>query len=366
MKEKKLTFVCPCYNHENYVVDFLNSLLAQNNPNWELLIIDDCSTDASVTKIKSIKDERIHLIQNLYNQGINATFSKGVEEAKTEVISFVASDDLLYQEYVETVLKTFEENPQIVACYTPLNHMNPQGELLNTTTPLPTDKTGSQIFAHMFVNENLLPSPGMAFKKSVLAPYLPLDTGLLQYSDYQMHFFILFQNRIKLLEKPLVQYRVSPKGACARSSAALLREDIETEKLMNAVLNLIKQDKEVFLKYFGNYPLIQENKIDSDETIPFWLGRLALTSRIEAKQKWGLQTIMNFIAKAENLALLHKLYNFSYKDYMGYTTLINSSTFQTPDISGIKKIYKRKIRKLKKIIIILVVLCLIFGGFLCR
>lgn len=41
MKFSKITFVCPCYNHEKYVKDFLNSLLNQINPNWELIIIDD-------------------------------------------------------------------------------------------------------------------------------------------------------------------------------------------------------------------------------------------------------------------------------------------------------------------------------------
>ena len=95
MKNNKITFVCPCYNHENYVSDFLNGLLCQTNPNWELIIIDDCSSDNSVNKIMSVHDKRIHLIQNNYNMGINADVSRGIDLATTEIVSFVASDDVL-------------------------------------------------------------------------------------------------------------------------------------------------------------------------------------------------------------------------------------------------------------------------------
>ena len=357
----KLTFICPCYNHEKYVLDFLNSLLVQTNSNWELLIFDDCSSDETVKVIKSVQDARVHLIQNPYNKGMAYAVFKGIEQAKTELLSFVASDDMLYPEYVETVLKAFKTNPQIAACYTPLNHMNQDGELLGTTTPLPTDKTETEIFAYMFLNENLLPSPGMAFKKSILLPHLPLDVGMIQYTDWQLHFFLMYGHSIQLLENSLVQYRVAEGSACARSPVVILREDIETEKLMNTVVDLIGQDKKAFLKYFGSYPLIKENKIEPT-TIPFWLGRLALDSTVEAKQKWGLQMIMNFIAKEENLTLVHQLYGFSYKDYMKSASLINLSINQ--EVSTIKK-YKRKIRKLKRIIIILITLCLVLGGVLC-
>ncbi|MCQ2976092.1 MAG: glycosyltransferase family 2 protein [Bacteroidales bacterium] len=357
----KLTFVCPCYNHEKYVLDFLNSLLKQTDSNWELIIIDDCSLDDSVARIKTIQDDRIRLFQNNFNQGINASFSKGIGIANTELISFVASDDMLYSDYVETMFDMFEQNQEIAACYTPLSHMNLQGKLLSTSTSLPTDKSEMEIFAQMFLNENLLPSPGMVFRKSILAPYLPLNSGMFQYSDYQMHFYLLFKNKIKFLDKALVQYRISPKSACARSPEAILREDIETEELMNTVLHLIGKDKASFLKYFGDYSLINNNEI-YEETIPFWFGRLAMASPIAARQKWGLKIIRDFIACEDHMKFLQQYYNFSYKDYLGYASLISASSDQNSQT--IQK-YKQKIKKLKKIRFMLVIICLIMGVCLC-
>lgn len=365
MKFKKITFVCPCYNHEKYVGSFLNSLIGQTDPNWELIIIDDCSTDNSVAQIKSFSDKRIHLITNSFNKGINANVSHGIQIAKTEIVSFVASDDILYPNYVETVLDTFDKYSNIGACYTPLNHMNTNGELLVSTTPLPATKSEAEIFADMFLNENLLPSPGMAFKRSVFEPYLPLDAGLIQYSDYQMHFFILFNTKIKMLDTPLVQYRISQTGTCARSPSVVLREDIETQKLMDNVVNLIGDSKRNFDRFFGKHPLIVENKIPS-ETIPFWLGRLALTSRNVAKQKWGLQTIMNFISTNEHVSLLNRLYGFCYGDYMKMAGTIVANMAQQPLDIKLNK-YRKKAKKLKQIVILLIVLSvLLTGGLICK
>ena len=343
----KITFVCPSYNHEEYVLDFLDSLLGQTCPDWELIIIDDCSQDKTADKIKSVKDRRIHFIQNQYNQGINATLNKGINLADTELISFLASDDILDTKYVQTVLDIFKENKDISVCYTPLSLINQKGKSLNKIMALPTQKTQEQMFAEMFLKENLLPSPGMAFKKSAIMPFLPLDTGLLQYSDYQLQFLLIYNYKIKLLEEPLVYYRVSDKTISYVATVSNIRKEVETKKLMDTVLNLIGNDKTVFLKYFQDYPLIKDNKIDS-KTIPFWLGRLALTSPNNFKQKWGLRTIMNFISTQENMDLLNKLYGFSYKDYIKYSSLV------TPNfkdqfkflIKGIIKGYRGKLGNL--------------------
>lgn len=355
MKFSKLTFICSCYNHENYVVDFLHSLLVQTNPNWDLIIIDDFSTDGSVEKIKSVKDDRIHLIQNKYNRGINANISIGVSLAKTDLIVFFASDDILYPEYVEMVLDVFNKHPNISACYTPLDYMDESGMPMNNGVRLPIDKSAERIFADMFTGVNMLPSPGMAIKKSAIEKYMPLDIGLIQYHDWQFNFLLLFKNKIHMLDKPLVRYRVSNTSACARSNAVIVREKIETNKLMDTVVDLIGNDKNAFMTYFGNNSIVNGQNIDA-RTIPYWLGRIALTSTNYEKQCWGLQTIMNFIADDKNVQMLNKLYGFSFKDYMKFANLVSADD----DKEIMSK--NKKIKKYKTVSNILMVLCIILMG----
>ena len=72
------SIICPCFNHEKYVSDFINSVLEQTYEDFELIIIDDCSEDDSVKIIKSFNDKRIKLIQHEYNKGINAVINTDV------------------------------------------------------------------------------------------------------------------------------------------------------------------------------------------------------------------------------------------------------------------------------------------------
>lgn len=352
----KLTFVCPCYNHENYVKDFLNGLMQQTCPDWELIIVDDASSDKTVEIIKSVRDSRIHLVQHKYNRGMAHGLTTGIKLAKTEVIAMVASDDIMYPEYVETILNTFEKYPEISACYTPLSYMNQFGQPMNFVTKLPIGKSSEKIFSDMFINENLLPSPGIAIKRSALAKYLPLDDGMIQYTDWQFNLLLLFKNKIHMLDKPVVHYRVSDTSACARSNAVIVREKIETKKLMDTVVDLIGNDKNAFMTYFGNNSIVNGQNIDA-RTIPYWLGRIALTSTNYEKQCWGLQTIMDFIADDKNVQLLNKLYGFSFKDYMGFAKNVVENNVENNNDS-----IRQKYKKYKRLTNILIVLCLIMMG----
>ena len=340
-----ITFICPCYNHEKYLLEFLGSLVKQTNCNWELIIIDDCSSDKSVDVINSVKDRRITFIKNSFNRGINANVSRGILQAKTELISFVASDDVLYPDYVETVLSVFNDAPDVDVCYTPLQHINENGALINSVTTLPYSFSEHQILEKMFLDENLLPSPGMAFKKRVFTPYLPLDFGIIQYSDYQMHFFVLLDHKIKMLESPLVLYRVTQNSTSSRSKAVLLREKIETEKLMNSFVRLVGDNLLLFNKIFSHNKTIVGNKV-TNETILYWLGRIALLSSNKNKQEWGLSVIMNYISNDKNVRLLHELYGFSYKEYLKMAEFVVSGSTLSEDEIKIKK-YKSRIKKLQ-------------------
>ena len=342
----KISVVCSSFNHEEYVLEFINSLMAQTVKDWELVIVDDCSADKTAEKIMSVKDKRIRFEEHKFNKGVNYGVSEATRLAKSDLVLFIGSDDMLCPDCLETVLKIFKENKDIVACYTPLRYIDENGKPTGKILTLPRDKTEKEIFCDMFLGINRLPSPGLVFKKSALKPYLPLHYGLLQYSDYQIHLYLLYHHKIKMLEKPVVLYRKLKKGASFRSHGLVVREDIETDALMDTIAVLIGNDKASFLEYFGANPLIENVKVEA-KTVPYWLGRLALTSKYPAKQKWGLKKIMNFISNEENMALLHKLYGFSFKDYLGLAKEVDPKHLTSAYWA---KKYKKKIKKLKYIV----------------
>ena len=310
----KISFVVPSYNHEKYVGQFIESVLSQTEQNFELILIDDCSSDRNVEEIQKFTDSRIHLIQHDYNRGINYGFSEGCQLAKGEIISWIASDDLLEPNYVEKVLKEFE-NSQIGAVYVTLAILNENNQKLSTDTfQLPHGKTEEEIFVKSFLDYNQLPSPGMAFRKSVILPFLPLDNGLFHYADSQIHFFLLYHTKISMLKEKLVKYCVLDTSA-SRNSDLALREEIETQKLMDTVLELFIDDVDKFSQFFEGHEALQDVVIEA-KAIPFLLGKIALKSPLKNKRRWGYQMLMNSISNSDDMDFLSQTYGFTFKEYL--------------------------------------------------
>src|SRR5688572_25142970 len=91
-----VTVLMPVYNAEKYLKEAIDSILQQTLTDFEFLIIDDGSTDASVRIIRSYADSRIRLVQNETNAGITVTLNKGIELAKAPLIARMDADDISY------------------------------------------------------------------------------------------------------------------------------------------------------------------------------------------------------------------------------------------------------------------------------
>ena len=91
-----ISMIMPAYNAEEYIAKCLESILAQTFPDWELVIVDDGSSDrtAAICSHYAEKDPRINVIRQ-ENQGVSGARNKGLENVKGEYIAFVDADDLL-------------------------------------------------------------------------------------------------------------------------------------------------------------------------------------------------------------------------------------------------------------------------------
>src|SRR5215510_6164673 len=94
----KVTVMIPVYNREKYVGDAIDSILAQTFTDFELLVIDDGSTDRSREVAQSYHDPRICLVCNETNEGVPKTRNTGVRLAHGEYLAFLDSDDWAYPE----------------------------------------------------------------------------------------------------------------------------------------------------------------------------------------------------------------------------------------------------------------------------
>lgn len=111
---KKITVFMPVYNSEKYLKQAIESILTQTYRNFEFLIINDGSTDSSLSIIESYSDERIRLINNSINRGLPYTRAKGLKLAKGEFIALMDSDDIAYKDRLEKELYYLENNKEVV------------------------------------------------------------------------------------------------------------------------------------------------------------------------------------------------------------------------------------------------------------
>lgn len=353
MKQQLLSILCPSYNHEKYVKYFLDSLLAQTNPNWELIIVDDCSTDNNVAEIKKYKDSRIKLIQNPFNMGINCGLNRAFEVSSGQYICFCASDDMLCPDYIDNVFDCFEKHPDKELLYCNLQLMDNDNNLLNQIWYSPKSDR-YDILKYMFMKGNWPLSPGMVIKRDLFKQIMPLDIPMSQYQDYKMHIDLMLNADFVVMDKICVLYRKAnnQSGLSASNDKTARAKQLEENLLMNSFLKI--KDTKTLRNIFKND--LDAYKTIKPETIPFVLGQMALKSSNKYKQIWGYNQIVACINDIKHYETVNKLYGFSYKDFL------NLAKYFDKDDTEIKyKKYKGLFNKMLVVIAVLVITIIIIG-----
>lgn len=106
-----ISVVIPLYNKARQVKETLESVLNQTFQDFEVVIVDDGSTDNSVEVVRSISDSRIRLISQT-NGGVSSARNRGIEDAKSKYIAFLDADDKWHNDYLETQVNLIHKYPQ--------------------------------------------------------------------------------------------------------------------------------------------------------------------------------------------------------------------------------------------------------------
>jgi len=203
--------VIPLYNKEHFIENTLKSVLNQTFSDFELIIVNDGSTDASEEKIFQFKDSRIHYYKK-ENAGVSAARNYGIEKAKSNHITFIDADDYWYPDFLEEMFKNIHLYPELKVFSAAI-----EVETVNKTFPASYSivKSGDCEIVNYFsasIKETAICTSCAVFHKSVFEETGNFDIELKNTEDIDMWI------RIGLVYPVLFSWKILAKYVYDNSS----------------------------------------------------------------------------------------------------------------------------------------------------
>lgn len=196
------------YNNAPFIKKAIDSVLAQTYSNFELVLLDDRSTDNSLEIIRQLNDPRISFYQHEVNKGYGQSMFDAIGHAKSDLVGIIDPDDALTPDAVEVMINRLKEKPELIGAYSQLFICNADlqpVEVGKMTRKIPADKSflevGRMAMTHFFV-----------FKKKKFIELGSVDRTLRNALDQDWYYKVEETGPVDFVEKPLYYYRVSPTG----------------------------------------------------------------------------------------------------------------------------------------------------------
>ena len=196
----KVSVIMSVYNRENYIKSSLESLLCQTFKDFEIIIIDDCSTDKSVEIIESYSDNRIKLIKNKENKGITYNLNRAIELSQGEYIARMDDDDICLPNRLECQVKFLDKHKKVdLVCSQALFFGDKEG-------PTSLLINNCNYIKNYLCYRNIIVHPSVMFRKSSDIRY---DENYIKAQDSEAWFreFVINGKNVAYISKPLLNYR---------------------------------------------------------------------------------------------------------------------------------------------------------------
>jgi len=202
----KVSIIMPVYNGDKFLRESIESVLSQTFKDFEFIIINDGSTDSSLSIIKeySNKDSRIKIIDQK-NKGVSTSRNNGIKNSVGEYIAFIDSDDLWSKEKLEIQINTFLKDKDLKICGTWGMVINESGkEIRKFEYPPIIDKEIKikSIYKYPFITSSII------FKKEILNMNKLFKAKIKLAEDYEFITNYIYKNKCININDYLIKYRI--------------------------------------------------------------------------------------------------------------------------------------------------------------
>lgn len=257
----KISIITASYNYERYISDTINSVLNQDYTDWELIVVDDGSSDNSVEIIKEFckKDERIKLYQheNGKNKGLKETLLLGIEKAQGDWIAFLESDDIFTPDNLSKKVEIVNKYPKVKLVFNKVEFLTEekrsQQQIFEKTQEKLSKKTYPRnMFKDFFINNQILTFSCTMVESKVLKSAdfnSPVDSLL----DWWLWINLAYKNDFYYINKELTKWRLHSESYVQKSKKPILYT-VQTQAYKNVYE---KNSKPFWLLFFIIYSTIK-------------------------------------------------------------------------------------------------------------
>ncbi|MEK7448392.1 MAG: glycosyltransferase [Planctomycetota bacterium] len=214
----KVSITIAAYNNAQYLPETLDSIFNQTYKNFEVIIVDDASTD-NTTEVLKVYRDRIKYHRFDVNQGSASAWNEAIRQATGEYIALAAADDVWMPDKLELQMALFEQQPHLGLVYGRIISVDEAGQSLpkhlrqrRISLRLNWDKQYpiGPVFTELFMRSNFVPASTALIKKKAIEQTGWLDESLRLCQDYDFYLRIAHDFEFGFVDKVLVKYRRHP------------------------------------------------------------------------------------------------------------------------------------------------------------
>lgn len=212
----RVSIVIPLYNHEKFIEEAVQSVLGQSYEDFEVIIINDGSTDGSGEVVKGIGDKRIKYFSQ-DNRGAAETINRGIQLARGEFISVLNSDDIYDTHRLEECAGILDNDASLSAVFSHLEFIDGEGKFIkylrgseeNWADHFPeTSFKGERNIVLDLLAGNFLTTTSNLFCRREAFETVGYFSNLRYAHDYEFFLRLCYHQRVQIIEAPLVKYRI--------------------------------------------------------------------------------------------------------------------------------------------------------------
>ncbi len=219
----KVSIVLPTYNGYKYINEAIESVIKQTYVDWELIIVNDCSTDDTFNVIEDYakKEKRIRIINNEKNKKLPESLNIGFRNARGEYLTWTSDDNIYLPEAIGTMVEYLDSNKASIMVCTAMNMIDCDGNFV--------EKHCTYSYERMLYNDCV--GASFMYRRSVLKDVGEYDGERFLVEDYDYWLRILFfYGKIDFIDKVLYLYRIHERSLTGTRKKEIYMQLLELRK----------------------------------------------------------------------------------------------------------------------------------------